>query len=199
MPIWKASPQRAALTPRVLIAASDEAIEALTTLEAVTLSDDLRAYFRRVGGYDHAKCRELELFEPHLAWSMFALQVEDVPNHCGDLTSIPDNQDYFPSGFLPILWDGSGSYVAVNCIADSRTCGAVYDMSEGVGCNQISPSMAAFFEACTRETEIGLRHWESGAMSMESDNYLERAGVVFGGTPFFSRVGRMGSQIVDWR
>lgn len=72
-------------------------------------------------------------------------------------------------------------------------------MSEGVGCNQISPSLAAFFAASRQEVELGLRTWNGGGSVVANrSDYLSQAGSVFGNTPYFARVGRMDTQIVDW-
>jgi hypothetical protein len=196
------------LTPRAVKPLDGEdAFGVLEALPKVSLTEETKTWFRVIDGYDSAACSALDLFEPTLAWGMFALSLEDSVSHHDDCASGEDTEDddesadYWPHGFLPLLWDGSGSYLVVNCIASSPTHGAVYDMGEGVGCNRVSNSLREFLAASAEEVRAGLRGYgkDSSSVQVEPREYLERAAVIFGHSPYFSRVGRMGSQIVDWR
>jgi len=192
--------QHGALAPKAIKPLRDShALDVLHTLRDTSPPPDLLAYFRRVDGYDDAVCRELDVFEPAFAWGMFCLSLaECISNH--ELCDEGD-EDYWPSGFVPILWDGGGSYLAVNCRQFSPTWGGVYDMSEGVGCNRVSASLPDFFRASAAEIEAGLRRYgrDTSELAVGGREYLERAAPIFGQTQYFSRAGRMGDQIVDWK
>jgi hypothetical protein len=190
------------LTPQVLATDADEdALDRLDMLESVTIPDELRRYFARIDGYDIHACSELDLFEPQLAWGMFPLSIERAIDDYEDIADIggDENPDYWPLGFVPILADGAGSWVLVNCIAGSPTYGGVYEMTDCVGCNRISSSLTEFFSAATREITSGLRtpDRDSFTTAHEEEDYFERLGEVYGDTPWF-RV-RGSEQIVDWR
>ena len=176
-------------------------LDALDRLDQVRTPAALRSYFQRVDGVDDQACRELDLFEPQLAWGMFPLSLQACLQHHDGCTDSSDDEDYWPIGFLPILADGTGSYVVVNARRDSPTWGAVYDMSEGVGCNRIAHSLEAFFAACAREAALGLRRYarDVSELGVEPREWLVQAAGLFGPSPFFARPGRMGDQIVDWK
>jgi hypothetical protein len=106
--------------------------------------------------------------------------------------------DYWPSGFLPILMDGGGSYVVVNCLSGSPTYGAVYDMTEGVGCTRISDSLRDFIAASTREAVQGLRTYSGDfSTTINAREYLDKAGPLFDNSPYFARAD-MSANVVDW-
>ena len=187
--------------PRAIRALADPAaLSELRELDDVTPLEDLEAYFLTVDGYDQDVCIELDLLDPQLAWDMSALSLEDAISHYNDAPIGSENPDYWPPGFLPILWDLSGSYVLVNCAKSSPTYGAVYDMSEGVGCNRISSSLPEFFAASAKEVEAGLRRYDKdqSTLGAEWPEYLKLAAPIFGHSPFFSRE-RMDTQLVDWK
>jgi hypothetical protein len=175
-------------------------LDALRALDHVTLPDELVAYFSRIDGYDLDALAERDLFEPTLAWAMDALSVDDVLRAHGDLqfAIIDDAPDYWVDGFLPILSDGAGSVVAVNCIADSPTFGGVYEMTDCVGLNRIASSLTKFFEGCTAAIAQGFISYDDGMLLPEHPRFLLEAGPLYGNPPYFARIGKMGSQIVDW-
>jgi hypothetical protein len=192
--------QHGSLTPQAIKPLQDEtALDALRALPNVTLPDELRDYFRRIDGYDVSAYRQLGTFEPQFAWGMFCLTVKQSVEDAALCEE--GNGDYWPKGFVPILLDGSGCYLLVNCIASSPTYRGVYDLTEGVGANRVSDSLAEFFRASAAEIRTGLRRYDKGSSSMAvgGKEYLERAAPIFGHTPYFSRIGRMGTQIVDWK
>lgn len=189
-------------TPEVLCAPDAGAIETIEELESIELPGDLKYFLLSVGTYDDEKMDDLDLFEPHFAWGMSIIPVHHIEMTyknsagCGG----EENPDYWPIGFLPILGEGSGNYVVVNCLSSSPTFGGVYDLSEGVGCNLISPSMAEFLAASNQELERGIRSFTSPDFSQIQSfpSYLSDGALLFGKTPYFSRPGEMDRQIVDW-
>ncbi|WP_028102966.1 SMI1/KNR4 family protein [Pseudoduganella violaceinigra] len=190
-------------TPRALKPSAEVDIEELKSLRDVTPFDDLATYFARVDGLDDDVMEEFDLFEPELAWGMSALSIKDSISHYQDVAYCggSENPDYWPYGFLPIMQDGCGSYLVVNCIASSPAYGAVYDMCDGVGCNRLANSLREFFAASAQEVATGLRKYDSdtSAITVDAGGYLKQAGEIFGNSAYFARVGRMGSQIVDWK
>jgi cell wall assembly regulator SMI1 len=197
--------QSGSLTPKVIVPqdADSDAAAAFDAMAELSIPDDLRRFFAHANGYDDALCDELDLFEPVFAWGMFLLGVEDSRHHyaSGPPCLAEENPDYWPLGFVPILWDGSGNYVVVNCRPGSPTYGAVYDMCEGVGCNRVSDSIPAFLDASAREVVSGLRKYsgDGSETAVDAASYLALAAPLFGHSAYFSRPGRMGSQIVDWK
>ena len=150
----------------------------------VTIGEELGNWFRLVDGTD-----------AELAWGMQPMALEDSIN---DHEMAGEYPDYWPSGFLPILMDGGGSYVVVNCLAGSPTYGAVYDMTEGVGCTRISDSLTSFIAASTREAVQGLRTYSGdSSTTINRREYLDKAGPLFENSPYFARAD-MGANVVDW-
>jgi len=152
--------------------------------QEVSIGEELTTWFQLVDGAD-----------ADLAWGMQPLSLTDSLKHHEMAGEYPD---YWPAGFLPILMDGGGSYVVVNCLSGSPTYGAVYDMSEGVGCTRISDSLRAFIIASTQEAAQGLRKY-SGEYSttIEAREYLDKAGPLFGNSHYFARAD-MSANVVDW-
>jgi hypothetical protein len=186
--------QHGATAPRAIARLGAGDWKATEFPEDVTPFDDLKTYFTRVNGYDPAALTELDLFEPELAWQMRALSLEEsLENH----EMAGEYPDYWPSGFLPILADSAGSWVVVNCIATSPTYRAVYDMSDGVGCNRIANSLGEFFAASTQEVLQGLRVYAGDDSDTPSRDYNALAAPLFGNSPYFTRE-RFDSCVVDW-
>lgn len=190
------------LVHKVILPLADEAsLDALRALTNVTLPAELVAYFRRVDGYSIDALAEYELFEPSLAWSMFALSVEDALSEHESLqcTIIDDEPGYWADGFLPILTDGAGSVVAVNCIAESPTFGAVYEMIDCVGLVRIASSLTEFFKASTAAIDLGLIQYDDGLLAPEDHlRFIREAAPLYGDSPYFARTGQEDDQIVDW-
>jgi len=191
------SPVRELLLPLV----DQDSLDSLRALEDVTLPDELIAYFRRVDGYNDEALLEQDLFEPNFAWGMQALSVDGAVREHGQLqfAITEEAPNYWINGFLPILSDCAGSVVAVNCIASSSTFGAVYEMTDGVGLNRIASSLTEFFEAGTAAIVQGFIRYDDGMLLPEHPRFLLEAGPLYGDSPYFARVGKMGTQIVDWR
>lgn len=80
--------------------------------------------------------------------------------------------EYWPRGFFPVATPGEGSRLLVNCIADSPTRGAVYELTHGVGVCRVATSL-------TRQFEITLVCLERGAIQVTLSGQIE---------PDFSRV-----------
>lgn len=179
----------------------ERSLDALRALDEVTLPDEVVAYFRRVDGYNDDALAERDLYGPSFAWGMVALSVDDALREHDQLQyAITDESpDYWVDGFLPILSDGAGSVVAVNCIASSPTFGAVYEMTDGVGLNRIASSLTEFFEASTAAIFQGFFRYDDGMLLPEHPRFVLEAGTLYGDSPYFARAGRMGTQIVDWR
>ncbi|MAQ75451.1 MAG: hypothetical protein CL613_03860 [Aquimarina sp.] len=193
-----------AISPKVIKTSNeDDVIDELESLEAISLPEMVVEYLTLIDGYDDDLCDDLDVYEPEFAWNMYPIEVASIPTVYEDLAGCggADNPDYWPVGFLPILEDGSGSYVVVNCIEDSPTYGAVYDMSEGVGCNRVSDTISDFLEGCRKELVEGLRVFEEPELSTVKDakSYLVECRKIYGNTPYFSRIGSMDQQIVDWK
>jgi len=150
----------------------------------VSLGEELRTWFQLVNGASD-----------ELAWGMEPMSLDDSVEHHEMAGEYPD---YWPSGFLPILMDGGGSYVVVNCVSGSPTYGAVYDMTEGVGCTRISDSLSAFIAASTQEAAQGLRKYSGDfSTTIDAREYLDRVGPLFGNSPYFARAD-MSANVVDW-
>lgn len=189
-------------TPKVIRALDDPAALAqLRGLKDVEPFEDLDAYFSVINGYDQDACDELDLFDPPFAWNLSVLSLEQAITHYNETAPLGgEDPDYWPYGFLPILWDSSGSYLLVNCVKSSPFYGGVYDMTEGVGCNRVSSSLREFFAASAKEVEAGLRRYDDGesTLCVEWEEYVRLAAPIFSHSPFFART-RMDEQIVDWR
>ncbi|WP_160151541.1 SMI1/KNR4 family protein [Microbulbifer sp. ALW1] len=171
--------------------------------DEVDLTDELVNYFSMVNGYDYKKCDDLGVDNPDFAWGMYALSWNQARDQYSELSGIggDENPDYWPKGFFPILYDGSGDFVLVNCISSSITYGSLYDLSEGVGCNRISDSISEFLDASSVELEEKFRIFENEEISLIPDvrAQLEKGRKIFGETPYFSRMGKMDTQIIDWK
>lgn len=178
-----------------------ESLGAFRALDDVTLPDELIAYFCRIDGYDDDALAERELFEPTLAWSMEALSVDDVLREHRDLqfAITKEAPDYWVNGFLPILSNGGGSFVAVNCIASSPTFGGVYELTDGVGLNRIASSLTEFLDAGAAAIAQGFIRYDDGMLLPVYPRFLLEAGQLYGDSPYFARTGQMGTQVVDWR
>ncbi len=167
----------------------------LNTLENVTIPESLAAYLTLVGGYDHEQCRVLDVYEPEFAWGMFPIDIQFIPKTYQMLAGIggDENPDYWPMGFLPILWGGSGDHVVVNCIQGSPTYGGVYDLDEAMGASPIASGIISFLQGCTQELTQGLRVYREpghSTISNISTYGRERA-------RYFDR--HAGSNSVDWK
>ena len=114
-------------TPEVLCSPDAEAIDKLNDLESIELPSDLKHFLLSVGAYDDEKMDDLDLFEPHFAWGMSIIPAQYIETTYKDSAGCggEENLDYWPIGFLPILEEGSGSHVVVNCISSSPTFGCV--------------------------------------------------------------------------
>ncbi|MCQ4315809.1 hypothetical protein EA797_15685 [Stutzerimonas zhaodongensis] len=190
------SPVRELILPLV----NQGALDALRALDNVTLSNELIAYFRRIDGYNYEALSEQDLFEPSFAWGMEALSVDGALREHDQLQfAITDEApNYWADGFLPILSDRAGSVVAVNCISSSPTFGAVYEMTDGVGLNRIASSLTEFLDAGTAAIVQGFIRYDDGMLLPEHPRFLLEAGPLYGDSPYFARVGKMDTQIVDW-
>lgn len=187
--------QHGSLTPKVL-ARMDPSTDwsALPLPPEVTVFDDLKTYFNLINGDDAEACHELDVYEPPLAWDMHPLSLAESLQH-HEMAGIPD---YWPSGFLPLLMDGAGSYLVVNCRDTSPTFRAVYDMTDGVGCTRVANSLGEFFAASIREVELGLRDYSTDSSpSISTREYLAKAAPLFANSPYFDRA-RMDQPVVDW-
>lgn len=190
-------------TAEVITPGSIDTIEILNELKDVTIPESLKTFYLFIGKYDDDKIEELDLYEPHFAWDMYLVPLDSISSHYKDCAGCggTENPDYWPLGFVPILQDGSGSYVVINCLSGSPTYGGVYDMSEGVGCNLISKSLLDFIIASENELKEGIRVFTNSDFSDTPNykTYLSDSSRIFGNTPYFSRFGKMDQQIVDWR
>jgi uncharacterized protein len=196
--------QYGSLAPKAIIGLNSiEDWVAMKFPEEITPFEDLKTYFLRVNGYSNNGWREGKICRPDLAWGMRALSLDECLRHHETALFIYDDENpyYWPLEFLPIMWDGAGSYVVVNCDTSSPKYGAVYDMCDGVGCNRISNSLQEFFEASAQEVLLGLRTYsrDLSQIAVRPDEYLSRAATLFGNSPYFILVGRMSNQIVDWK
>ena len=190
------SPVREVIRPL----ADQGALDALRALNNMTLSDELVSYIRRVDGYDNNALADRDIFEPNLAWAMNALSVDDMLREHGHLQFAINDEapNYWVDGFLPILSDGAGSVVAINCIAGSPTFGCVYEMTDGVGLNRIASSLTTLFEAGAAAIAQGFIRYDDGMLLPQHPRFLLEAGPLYGDPPYFARIGRMDTQIVDW-
>ncbi|QBI01974.1 SMI1/KNR4 family protein [Pseudoduganella albidiflava] len=188
------------LIPKALGPAPDAGwIDAMNALEQITVPDDLKTYFTKINGWDADS--DLDLFEPELAWGMFPLSTDRSIEDYVEIADIvgDENPDYWPLGFVPILADGAGSWVLVNCIAASPTYGAVYEMTHCVGINRIAGSLADYFAGLTQVVKAGWKVFDgdSSDITVDGDEYADLQAGVFGHTPYFTTRGS--DQVVDWR
>lgn len=195
--------------------ASPRAIDALGAEPGVTLPAPLRACFELVDGYDFARSKAEGLYLPTFAWSCALLDIRTARQHYQIVLEHEsfggEWADYWPPGFVPLMWDGSGDYMVVNCRAGSPTYGAVYDMTKGVGCNRVSSTLDAFFNGCAEEIRRGLTRvddagllvpepppppWKSVSPAWEQRRIAIHR--IYGDTPYFTRGDELRC-IVDWR
>ncbi len=196
--------------------ASDAAIASLHALPGVSIPDGLERYFRVADGCDADLCAEFGVFEPTLAWRCFAMSARWCAAQYRDIVALNNERDedwadYWPLGFVPILYDGAGDFMVVNCRAGSPTQGAVYDMTKGVGCTRVSASLDAFFNGCAEEVRRGLTvvdargllvpdppppPWRTKSKAWDDRRAAIRA--IYGETPYFARRDFV-SNVVDWR
>ncbi|MEM7788677.1 MAG: SMI1/KNR4 family protein [Bacteroidota bacterium] len=155
-----------AVSPEVLEPAAAEHIAALEALEGVTVPASLRTFLSRVGSYDLGRCRALEAFEPDFANSMFVIAARTIPAHYTRSAGVLD-PEYWPLGFVPFLWGGSGDFTVVNCDAASPDYGAVYDLDEayGVEGGPMDADLTAFLLRSSRELADGRRVFTSPTVS----------------------------------
>jgi hypothetical protein len=189
---------------KVMREGSESDLKKFESLNHIELHPDLITYFMFFGRVDDTLCDELGIgSEPIFAWGMSGIELQFLQTaYALALETESDAPDYWPAGFVPFLSDGSGSYVVLNCIQGSPTYGAVYDMSEGVGCNRISSSLQGFIDGCRKELELGIRTYDEDGEYPDYpryETYLADGLEIYGETPYFIRAGgRMGEQIVDW-
>lgn len=155
-----------AASPQVLVPGRTDDIAALDALEHVTLPGPFREYLERVGGYDYAACHALRAPEPDFAEGFFAISAAHIPRHyanAGILLSDDGDDGYWPLGYVPFLWGGSGDYLLIDCRPQSPTYGAVYglDEAEGVGGEPRFPDLVALLRAASAELAEGRRVFET--------------------------------------
>ena len=175
--------------------------------EVKEISPDLKSWFSLINGYDEDACLDLDVEAPDFLWQMHLLSLEESQEHYEDHSGCgePENPDYWPLGFIPILWGGSGDYIVINSIAGSKTYGAVYEMTDGVGVNRISNTIANFLSNCSKILELGLIQFEDPEVCTITDyskypEYLYTCQDIFNNPPYFSRLGgQMDTQIIDWK
>ncbi|WP_196158532.1 SMI1/KNR4 family protein [Reinekea sp. G2M2-21] len=189
-------------TVDVLKPCNSDDLENIRKLDSVSIPGELHEFLSTLGDVDEDKMAELDLFEPHLVWGMSIIPVQEISEKYNDFAGCggEENPDYWPLGFLPILEENNSNFIVINCIENSTTYGAVYDMSEGVGCNMVSKSIGAFLSASAEELENGIRVFTGPDFSEIKNfkSYLKDAAPLFGNTPYFSRIGKMDQQIIDW-
>ncbi|CAL2103727.1 SMI1_KNR4 domain-containing protein [Tenacibaculum sp. 190130A14a] len=176
-----------------------ERVATLNTFDKVTVPQQLEILLSYE--YDDDLCYEFDYNDPEFAWSMYLLSFDEIQTTYENLAGLNgDDCTYFPLGFVPILGDFGGSFVVVNCIKNSPTYGAVYNIGDGVGANMLATDLAHFFKASTEELTQKLRFFEEPELSDAIDARLWFEGVakIFGNTPYFSRKGNMDQQIIDW-
>lgn len=187
------------LLPKALGPAPDDGwVERMNALERVTVPDDLQVFYSKINGWDEDS--DLDLFEPELAWGMFPLSVDrSIDDYEEIADDDEDTLDYWPLGFVPIMWDGGGSWVVVNCIATSPTYGAVYEMTHSVGVNRIASSLADYFAGLAHVVKAGWKTFDgdSSDITIDEDEYADRQAEVFGHTPYFTTRGS--EQVIDWK
>ena len=163
---------------------------------------ELVSYFSEANGYRASTLADISS-NPEFAWGMWPLSLDEAATHYDSwqAAGYADLPDYWPDRFFPMMWDGEGNYLLANCDVASPTYGAVYDLTEGVGCNRLANSISDFFLASCREFELGLRRYSSPhrASINQRRNYVMRAAQLYGYTPYFDRYGSMDTQIVDWK
>ncbi len=175
-------------------------VESLNSLKKVTVTNELKVLLSIE--YDSDLCYELDYFEPEFAWGMYLMDVEEIQSAYDEISGLNGEDDpYCPLGFLPILSDNGGNYIMINCISQSPTYGAVYDMCEGVGVNMLATNLTHFFKCLSQELTDELRTFEAPQLSecIDIKNWFDKMSEIFGNTPYFIRKGKMDTQIIDWK
>lgn len=79
----------------------------------------------------------------------------------------PEFKDYWPNGFFPFAKPGDGSRLLVNCVPESSTHGAVYELFHGVGVSKSANSISDYFVTA-------LAWLKEGATRLDDRSYVER-------------------------
>lgn len=188
--------------PMVIKEAKDlESVLRLNELTQVALPADLITYFQMIDGYDPMKEHNYEEQSTEIAGGMVAMNLKEVYD-TAKLAGFNGIEDTFwPYGFVPILFNYGADYIVVNCVKDSPTYGAVYDLTEGVGINLLAHNLSHFLECSELELTTGFRIFrhedEDYAYQSITIKGIEEQAKIYGNTPYFQR-SRMDEQIIDW-
>lgn len=178
---------------------NSQKVTTLNTFEKVTVPQQLEALLSYE--YDNNMLFEFDYTDPEFAWNMYLYDLLEIKINYKNLAGLNgEDCTYFPLGFVPILGDFGGNFLTVNCIVESPTYGAVYDIGDGVGANMLAKDLEHFFKAATEELTSKLRYYKEPELSetIEMNQWFERAATIYGNTPYFIRKGKMDQQIIDW-
>ena len=188
--------------PMVIKEAKDpEAILKLNQLTNVTLPADLITYFQTIDGYDPVKTGDYEDDPTEIAGGMAAMSVAESYEAAKNAGFNGAEDTFWPYGFVPILFNYGADYIVVNCVKESPTYGAVYDLTEGVGINLLAHDLTHFITCSAQELTSGFRIFKHDDEDYEYQSItvkgLEEQAKIYGNTPYFQRT-RMDEQIIDW-
>ncbi|AWH84310.1 hypothetical protein HYN59_03905 [Flavobacterium album] len=182
---------------------SIESVLKLNELKNVELPADLITYFMMIDGYDYSKERQFEDMPTEIAAGMAAMNLKESYDAVKDFAGFNGDDDtMWPHGFVPILFNYGANYIVVNCIRESPTYGAVYDLTEGVGINMMARDLSHFIACSAQELTNGFRVFKHDDedyefQSITVKSFAEQA-EIYGNTPYFSKDRKRNEQIIDW-
>lgn len=193
----------AALPHLIVRMENPDEIDQLNEVKGVTIPNQLRSFLILGSVIDKDLSYKYDAAEPEFAWNMTIRSVKWMERAYKEspIIGMNDDEDYWPKGFLPLLYGASGDEMTINCNADSPTYGAVYLMEEGVGVNRVSDDLVQFIKASQAEIEQGFRVFNIPAYSENQDveNWFAKLSAIYGNTPYFDRPGRFDQQVIDWK
>ncbi|MEQ1709318.1 MAG: SMI1/KNR4 family protein [Terricaulis sp.] len=131
---------------------------------------DLLALWRVFDGTEHVEGTTLEQMWLEGAFYFFS-EEEAIDDYAAALPLWANDEgfaEYWPPKFFPIAKPGDGSRLLVNCIRDSPTKGAVYELFHGVGICKASSSVARYFETASGWLDAGAI-WLDDARCLDRD------------------------------
>jgi hypothetical protein len=112
----------------------------------------------------------------------------------------PKMADYWPIGFVPIGTPGDGSRLLVNCIKDSPTYGAVYELFHGDGVSRLSATLSDYFKMLDELFDCGtISVLESGEVELNFDEYHEKGREMNPRCDGFDDTIQPASMSMDWK
>lgn len=188
--------------PKTIKPAPDmESILKLNELTKVDLPEDLITWFQTIDGYDFMKAHKYDDDPQEIAWGMAAMSIKEVVSAAKNAGFNGENDTYWPFGFVPILFNYGADYVVVNCVRQSPTYGAVYDLTEGIGVSLLAHDLSHFITCSKDELTSGYRIFQHTDEDYEFQSITtgsyQKLAEIYGNTPCFQR-NQTDEQVIDW-